>query len=160
MHYPRAYRVEGGEVKDFKEFDDEKALKLVALIYNVRCEKWEEGIARSIALRQYIDLLAKRKSAYLKHSGIFESKYDKVNLRAWKDADLVRLYRSLLPKVDAYYVDAAPELTEIQNAERILYFTALSAIDTEMKRRSNTRDAVTIAANILLGAIGAALSML
>jgi len=38
MRYPSAYKVEGKEFKEFKDLDDESALKEVALIYNVRHE--------------------------------------------------------------------------------------------------------------------------
>lgn len=160
MHYPKTYKVEGKEVSEFKELDDDKALKLVVLIYNIKHEEWEESKARSIALQEYIGLLAKRKSAYLKKSGIFEVKYDKVNLKTWKDPDLIKLYESLIPKAETYYLDVAPELTETQNADRIMYLTAMSAIDTQMKKRNNTRNAITIASQVLLGVLTAALSML
>lgn len=160
MHYPRTYKVEGKEVKEFKELDDEKALKLVALIYNVRHEQWEESIARSIALQEYIGLIAKRKSNYLKKSGIFEVAFDKVKLKEWKDPDLIRLYDSLVPKVENYYVDEAPQLSDMQNAERIMYLTAISAINTEMKNRGNTRNALYVGSQVLLGVLTIAMAMI
>ncbi len=160
MRYPSAYKVAGTEVKDFKELDDEKALKLIALVYNVRHEEWEDGIARSLALQEYIAMLAKRRSQYLRNSGVFGISYDRVNLSKWNDEDLVKLYGRLKPKARAYYVDAAPELTEIRNAERIVYLTAVSAVSTEMRKRNNTRNAVTIACQVLAGALTVALSML
>lgn len=160
MRYPRHYKVEGREVRDFKELDDDKALKLVVMIYNIRTQYWEESIARNISLGEYINLLALRKSAYLKKSGIFEVKYDKINLKIWKDNDLLRLYDALIPRTERYYAEMGPELTEAQNTERIMYLTALSAADTELKRRENTRNAVTIAGQVLLGALTVALSML
>ena len=160
MQYPTRYKVEGKEVKEFKELDDDRALKLVALIYNVKHEIWEDDIARSIALQQYIELLKKRKSQYIKKSGIFEINYEKVKISSWKDDDLMKLYDVLEPKAALYYVDAAPELNEIQNAERIIYLTALSAITTEMKKRNNTRNVVSVAGQVLMGALTVALSML
>jgi hypothetical protein len=83
-----------------------------------------------------------------------------VKLKTWKDPDLVRLYDSLIPKADTYYLDVAPELNDKQNAERIMYLTALSVIDTELRNRNNTRNVVTIAGQVLLGVLTAALSML
>jgi len=160
MQYPTRYKVEGKEVKEFKELDDDRALKLIALIYNVKHEIWEDDIARSIALQQYIGLLEKRRSQYIKKSGIFEISYEKVDITKWKDDDLVKLYDALEPKAALYYVDAAPELTETQNAGRIMYLTAMSAITTEMKKRNNTRNAVSIASQVLLGALTVALSIL
>lgn len=160
MNYPGGYKVEGKEFKQFKELDDDKALKLVALIYNVQTESWEDGIARSIALEEYMTLLAKRNSGYIKKSGIFEAKYEKVKLSAWKDEDLIRLYETLAPKTDTYYMDVAPELSEIQNAQRIVYLTATNAIDTEMKKRRNTKSVVSIAGQVLVSALSVALAMI
>lgn len=160
MNYPTAYKVEGKEYAQFKELDDDRALKLVALIYNVQTETWEDGIARSVALEDYLALLAKRRSKYIKNSGIFEAKYDKVKLSAWKDEDLIKLFEALSPKADAYYMDAAPELTEVQNAQRIVYLTAINAIDTEMKKRRNTKSAISIAGQVLVSALSVALAMI
>ncbi|MDP2913770.1 MAG: hypothetical protein Q8N91_07210 [Candidatus Omnitrophota bacterium] len=160
MRYPSSYKVAGKEAKEFKELDDERALKLVVLIYNVKHESWEDGIARSVALQEYISLLAKRKSLYLRNSGVFDISYEKINLSTWKDEDLIKLYDTLEPKASTYYVDVAPELTEIQNAERIIYLTAESAVATEMKKRNNTRNAVTIATQILVGILTVALSII
>jgi hypothetical protein len=111
-------------------------------------------------LQEYITLLAKRKSSYIKKSGIFEVEYEKVKISKWEDADLIKLYDALIPKADAYYMNAAPELTEVQNAERIIYLTAINAIDTEMKKRRNTQSAVAIASNVLAGALSVALAMI
>ncbi|MCX5680506.1 MAG: hypothetical protein NTZ95_07710 [Candidatus Omnitrophica bacterium] len=160
MNYPTTYKVEGKEFVQFKEMDDDRALKLVALIYNVTPETWEDGIARSIALEDYLMLLSKRKSKYIKNSGIFEAKYEKVKLSAWKDEDLIKLFETLSPKADIYYMDAAPELTEVQNAQRIVYLTAISAIDTQMKKRRNTQSAVSMVSQILMTALSVALSMI
>lgn len=160
MHYPKNYKVEGKVAKEFKELDDEKALKLVALIYNAKQEQWEDGIARSIALQEYIGLLKKRNSRYIKRSGIFNIKYEKVNLKKWDNADLVKLYESILPKAEAYYVDTGPELPDIQNTERIMYLTALNAIDVEMKKRDNMNSAIAIGSRILIGVLTTALAMI
>jgi hypothetical protein len=160
VRFPSVYKVEGKEVKDFKELDDDKALKLVTLIYNVKHDVWEEGIARSIALEQYINLLAKRKSKYIRSSGIFGVTYDKVKLASWPDEDLEKLYDTIEPKASAYYVDAAPDLSDIQNAERIMYLTAMSAVEAEMKSRGSKRTAVALAGNILIGALSIAMAML
>jgi len=160
MNYPTSYKVEGKEYTQFKELDDDRALKLVALVYNVVPENWEEGIARSITLEEYLTLLNKRKSKYINKSGIFEVKYEKVKLSAWKEEDLIKLFEILSPKADNYYMDAAPELTDVQNAQRIVYLTAINAIDTEMKKRRNTKSAVSIASQVVMTALSVALSII
>jgi hypothetical protein len=160
MNYPNAYKVEGKEYKQFKELDDDRALKLVALIYNVTPDTWEDGVARSVALEEYMTLLSKRNSKYIKNSGIFDAKYDKVALSKWKSEDLVRLFDALSPKAEQYYMDVAPELTETQNAQRIVYLTAVNAIDTEMKKRQNTQTVVSVAGQVLMTALSIALSMI
>jgi hypothetical protein len=160
MRYPSAYKVEGREFREFKELDDERALKLVALIYNVKADTWEDGVARSIALEEYQDLLAKRNSAYVKNSGIFDIQYEKVKLSSLKSEDLIRLYDCLYPKANVYRLDSAPELSETQNAQRIVYLTAGGLIVKEMKKRDITEKAMLIAGQVLSTALMVALSLL
>ena len=160
MRYPSAYKVEGKEFKDFKDLDDERALKIIALIYNVKHECREDGIARSVALEEYQKLLAKRKSQYVKNSGIFDIKYDKVKLSSWEAGDLIKLYDCLTPKANAYYAECGPELTEIQNSERIVYLTAIGAVVKELKRRDITDKAMAIAGQVLSAALTIALSLI
>lgn len=160
MRYPKTYKVEGGEVKEFKDLDDDKALKAVVLIYNTKSDIWEDSIARSIALEEYIKLLKKRRSAYIKKSGIFSIKYDKVKISGMKDEELEKLYDALLPKAEVYRMDSAPELSEIQNASRITYLTAISSVITELKKRDNTRNVISVAGQVLITVLTIALQML
>lgn len=160
MRYPSAYKVEGKEFKDFKDLDDDQALKVVALIYNVRHECWEGEIARSLALEEYVKLLSKRNSQYVKNSGIFDTKYDKVKISSWEDEDLMKLYDCLAPKTKAYYTECAPELTETQNAERITYLTVINSVLKELKKRDITQKAVVIAGRVIVTALSVALSMI
>lgn len=160
MKYPNAYKVEGKEFKEFKEMDDDHALKVVALIYNIKPADWEGGIARSIALEEYLNLLAKRKSAYVRNSGIFDIKYDKVKISKWKDEDLVKLYETIAPRAEAYYIDSAGDLTEIQNSERIIYLTSVNLVVKELKKRQNAKNAMTVASQVLVTALSIALSMI
>lgn len=160
MRYPGAYKVEGMEFKDFTQIDDDRALKVVALIYNVKPEGWEDGIARSLALQEYQGLLAKRKSQYVKKSGIFDIEYERVKLSSWSDNDLVRLYECLEPKARMYYTDSAPELSESQNARRIIYLTGINAAIAELKKRDITQKTIAIAGQVLSGALMVALSFI
>lgn len=160
MRYPGAYKVEGVEVKDFKQLDDDRALKLVALIYNVGTEAWEDGIARSIALEEYLKLLTGRKSKYIKESGVFDIKYEKVRLSTWKDDDLIRLYDVLDLKTRGYYIDSSAELTETENAKRIMYLTAINAVTKELTIRDGKRTAFSVVGQVLLTVLSAALSMI
>jgi len=158
--YPSAYKIEGMEVKEFKELDDERALKILALIYNVRHENWEDGIARSLTLEEYLNLIRKRKSKYIKKSGIFEIEYEKVKLSKWKDKDLVRLYDILSPKAGEYYMDFAQELSEKENAQRIVYLTAINSVSKELKKRDIAYKALSIAGQILGTLLTVALSLI
>lgn len=160
MRYPKAYKVEGAEFREFRELDDDRALKLVALIYNFRAETWEDGTARSIALEEYLKLLAGRKSKYIRDSGVFAVKYDKAKISSWDDDDLIKLYDILEPKTGAYYIDSAPELTEIENTKRIVYLTALNSIAKELRNREGKKTAFSIVGQVLLTVLSAALSML
>jgi len=160
MRYPTTYKVEGKEVKEFKDLDDDKALKAVVMIYNTKSDIWEDSIARSIALEEYLKLLKNRKSAYIKKSGIFNIKYDKVRVSKMKDEDLERLYDALLPKAEVFSMDSAPELSEIQNSNRIIYLTAISSVITELKKRDNTRNVISIAGQVLVTALTVALQLI
>lgn len=158
--YPSVYKVDGSEVKKFEELDDDKSLKMIALIYNVRHETWEDGIARSLALEEYLGMLSRRKTPYLKQSGVFDIKYDKADIKKWKDEDLMKLYDILLPKAEAYYIDVAPDLSEAKNAERIVYLTSVSVIAREFKARNDTRNAIAIAGQVVATVLSAALAMI
>jgi hypothetical protein len=57
-------------------------------------------------------------------------------------------------------MESAPDLSEMQNAERIVYLTSLGAVETEMQQRNNSRNAVSIASQVLLSALSIALSMI
>jgi hypothetical protein len=160
MRYPRTYKVEGKVVKEFKELDDDKALKLVVMIYNIKHEDKLDSIARSIALDEYISLLAKRNSPYLKKSGIFKVQYKKVDLKKWDDRQLAGFFEDIRPKAERFYAGAGTEISETQNTERIMYLTALSAVDTELRRRDNTRDVIKVGGQILFGVLTAALAIL
>lgn len=160
MRYPRTYKVEGKEVREFKDLDDDKALKAVVLIYNAKNEIWEDSIARSIALEEYLKLLKKRRSAYIRKSGIFNIKYDKVKVSKMNDDDLDKLYYALLPKAETYSMDSAPELSEMQNADRIIYLTAISSVITELKKRDNAKNVISIAGQVLITVLTVALQMI
>ncbi len=158
MRYPHTYKVEGKEFKDFKDLDDDKALKVVALIYNVKHECSEDKEARSIALEEYLGLLARRNSPYIKNSGIFNEQYEKVKLSTYGDEELLALYQCLEPKAIEY--SGLGQLTEAQNAERIVYLTAMNAVVKEMKKRDITQKAIMIAGQVLSTALTVALAMI
>jgi hypothetical protein len=158
MRYPHTYKVEGKEFAEFKDLDDEKALKVVALIYNVKHECSEDKEARSIALEEYLGLLSKRNSQYIKNSGIFNEQYEKVRLSTYGDEELLALYQCLEPKALEY--SGRGDLTEGQNAERIVYLTAINAAVKEMKKRDITQKAIMIAGQVLSTALTVALAMI
>jgi hypothetical protein len=160
MRYPTVYKVEGKEFKEFKELDDDKVIKIIVQIYNVKFEGAEDNVARSIALEEYLALAKKRHSAYIKKSGVFDLQYDKVKLPSWKNEDLEKLYDSLIPKARLFYMDSASELTEIQNANRVIYLTAVNAVIKELRKRRDTENAMEIASRVLVGVLSIALSMI
>ena len=160
MRYPGGFKVDGKEYKEFKDMNDEDALKVVAQIYNLRHETWEDGIARSISLEKYQELLKKRRSEYVKKSGIFDIKYEKTDVASWQEEDVAKLYEALEPKIEVYYVGKSGDLTEIQNASRIMYLTAISAVGDEFKKRRNTKTAISVAGQLLVTALTIASSVL
>jgi len=160
MRYPRAFKIEGKEFKEFKEIDDEKALKLVAQIYNLRHESWEEDMARKISLDEYISILRGRKSAYLRKSGIFNIKYEKIKLSLWKKEDLEKLYDLLEIRTENYHIETAYKLTELENAKRITYLTAINCVARELEKRENTDKVIATTGQILVTALSVAMQML
>ena len=160
MRYPRSYRVEGTECEEFKELNDDQALKMVALIYNVHFTGWEDNIAKSLTLGEFIALLEKRRSQYIEDSGIFDLEYEKIDISSWSDEDLIKLYKALLPRTEPYYIDSAHELTEEKNAERIIFLTGLGAVVKELKKRETTSNAMYILGQVLSTALTVALQMI
>jgi len=77
-----------------------------------------------------------------------------------KDDDLERLYDALLPKAELFFMDSAPELSEAQNANRIVYLTAISSVITELKKRDNARNVISIAGQVLVTVLTVALQMI
>ena len=57
-------------------------------------------------------------------------------------------------------MEAAPELTEVQNAKRIVYLTAINVVAKELKKRSNTRGAMSVVGQVLVGALSVATSLI
>lgn len=160
MRYPSTYKVDGKQCWSFKELDDEQALKIVALIYNMPHQAKDDDVARSLALEQYLALVKKRNSKLIKESGIFNIEYNKVNLSKWSEDDLVGLLDSLEPKVQGSAVEGVQTLSESQNTQRIVYLTAAYCVGNELQKRDQTRQALSIAGQVLTTALSVALSMI
>ena len=157
---PLGYKVEGKEYISFKDLGDDQAMKMFALIYNIKTDEWADGVAKSLALSEFRELLKKRKSKYIKSSGIFDVEFEKVDLKKWTDHDLVKVYEALEPKAKAYYESSAANLTEEENATRVMYLTAMSAIVKDLQKRETTRSAMQVAGEVLTIALSVALSLI
>ena len=59
------YKVDGEEYADFNKLSDEQALKAVVMTYNVKTDSADELIAKTLTLQSQMDMLFKRKSAYI-----------------------------------------------------------------------------------------------
>ena len=70
------------------------------------------------------------------------------------------MYDCLYPKACRYYEDTAADLTETQNAERIVYLTAVNVVAKELKKRDITAKAMSFAGQILVGVLSIALGMI
>lgn len=152
--------MEGQELVRFKDLSDDQALKMVVLIYNVKPELWEDEISRSITLSEYMALLKKRHSKYVKNSGIFDLEYKKENLKKWSDEDLLKIFNALDSKSRNYYEMTAGELSERENAVRIMRLTAMSVIVKELKTRTGTRAAMQVLGQALTVALSIAISVI
>ncbi len=154
------YKVEGKEYKTFEELDDDKALKMVVMIYNVNTNSQEEIAAKNIALTKYMRILKGRNSKYLKESGVFDLGYEKIYLNKWHDEDLRRVFKYLQSQPEKYDFETTAELTEQQNTRRIVYLTAMVSIAEEVKKRDNSRYAMDVFGNMLGVAIAVAVSLI
>lgn len=157
---PKGYKVEGEEYLSFKDLSDEQALKMVVLIYNIKPEAWEDEISRKLTLEEYMALLKKRHSKYVKQSGIFDLKYEKEDLKKWSDKDLIKIYETLEAKTKGYYDVTAGELSDRQNAVRVMHLTAMGVIVKELQKRETTRSALQVAGEVLTIALSVALSFI
>ena len=155
------YKIDGEECADFNKLSDEQALKAVVMTYNVKTESADELIAKTLTLQSQMDMIAKRKSAYIKSSGVFdEIKFDRLDLKTWTDDDLILAYNTLKDKGNLSYDKPSATLNEKENARRIIYMTGMQALVNELERRENTRQAWGVAAQLLSAALTVAVSMI
>lgn len=144
----------------FKDLSDDQAMKMFALIYNLKVDTWEDETAKGIALSEFREFLKKRKSKFIKKSGIFEVEIEKVDLKKWTDHDLMKVYNALEPKARVYYESSAADLSEEENARRVMYLTAMSAIVKDLRNRETTQGALQVAGDVLMIALSVALSFI
>jgi hypothetical protein len=159
-HYKHSFKIEGKEYKKFKDLDDEQALQMVVMFYNVPEETYEDGVARGLTLEMYMEALEKRKSEYLKSSGVFDLAYKKVELKTWDDQNLVNVYDALEKKVINQGFRLISELSERESAVKIVRLTGMNSIVQELKNRQITREAWGVAAQLLTVALQVALTAL
>jgi predicted small secreted protein len=152
------FREGSGEQGKFKSLSDEEALAMVAEIYNVAPETEKDGIAKNIALAEYIKELKKRRSKYIEASGIYELGYVDVDIRKWSDTEIVEYYTYLSSRVKEYEAVKSLELTDRWKAEVSMYVTARNAVFQEGKRRDHVRQFVEIAGTVLVAALNAAIA--
>jgi hypothetical protein len=159
--YDYKYRIDGQEYGDFKNLSDEAALKAVVMTYNVKTESADELIAKTLTLQTQMDMLAKRKSAYIRSSGVFEQiKFDRLDLKTWTDDELILAYNTLKEKTILSYDKPSDTLTEQENARRIVYMAGMQVIVNELEKRENTKQAWAVAAQLLSTALTVAVSMI
>jgi len=149
-----------GENRDklLKDVSDEKALDTAVMIYNARPQSSEDEISRSIAFDEYINALKKRKSAFLKESGVFELKCEPADLKKLTDSQILELYDYLDERVKNVDLQALPEATEDENSWRIIHMTARDAVAREGYRREGLRNLWTVFGQVLNVALAVAVS--
>ncbi len=155
-HY--GYKVDGQQYASFKELDDEQSLKMVVMLYNVPTETYEDKTAKNITITKYMELLQKRKSDYIAGSGVFDLQYEKIDLKVWPEDDLISVYRALAEKPGVYDHQTTHELSENDNATKIVRLTGMEEIVRELRNRQNTRQAWSILAQVLTIALNVALA--
>ena len=155
------YKIDGEEHADFTKLSDEQALKAAVMTYNVKTESADELIAKTLTLQSQMDMLSKRKSSYIKDSGVFDQiKFDRLDLKTWTDDDLILAYNSLKDKANLSYNKPSAALDERENARRIVYMTGMQALVNELEHRENTKQAWAVASQLLSAALTVAVSMI
>lgn len=158
--FAHGYKIGEKEFVQFKDLNDENALKMVVLLHNVSAETYEEGVAKNLTIEEYTKLLKKRNSKYLKESGVFELAYDKINFNEWGDEDLLTIFEALERKSNKYKYEPVSSLTDQENASRIVHFAGMAMIAKELKKRTNTQRAWAFISNALTVALGVALAFI
>jgi len=118
-----------------KGLDDQDALELGCAICNVKAEDRDKEIAKNIAIGKYLKELKKRKSPLIEESGMLEIKYEKINLKKFGNAEIIRLFRSLDREPFSYKTKTIAELTKDEESEKIVYVTAMNELLKEARRR-------------------------
>lgn len=154
------YKVEGKEYVNFEDLDDDHALKMVVMLYNAPAETYEESVAKHLSIEKYTELLKKRNSKYLKNSGVYDLKYEKIDIKKWTDEELLVVYDTLDIKSKRHKYMPVSSLTEEENTKRIVHLTAVDIIAKELKGRANTRQAWGFVANALAIAASIAVSII
>lgn len=154
------YKVEGKEYRKFEELNDDEAMKVVISFFNVPEETYEDGVAKGLTIEKYMGVLEKRKSKYIKDSGIFSLAYQEIDLKLWNDQDLVTVYEALERRTIEYRYAPVATLSERENALRICRLTGMSCLVSELRRRKNTQEAWGVVAQVLTIGLQVALSML
>ncbi len=157
--FPHTYRLEGKEYRDFKSLDDEAALKAVVMTYNVPVEPGPEETAKALTLQVQMELLEKRRTEYIKASGVFEKiKFEKIDLKIWSEEDLLSVYNELRGRFTAF--QGLKEISEEQNAKKIIYLVGMQSLVNELEKRENTRQAWRVAAQLISTALSVAVSLI
>ncbi|MDP8298732.1 MAG: hypothetical protein P9L88_02340 [Candidatus Tantalella remota] len=152
------YKVDGKAYTKFDELTDEQALKMTILVFNVRTEAYDDGVARSVTLTELMEQLKKRKSSYLKNSKVFELHYETIDIESWSDDDLIGMYNALEAKMSVYNGRDIVALSDRENALRIARITGMTEMVNELKRRQNKRQAWNIFAQVLTTALQVAIT--
>ncbi len=153
-----AYDKQAAKYKLLDDVTDEKALETYTLIYNVQPRTWEIETARSLSLEEFSVALKKRKSRYIRESGVFDLEYKKVDLQKWSDAQIIEFYDHLNDRIKNTNIEAIPESTDDENALRIIYMSARDRLAREGHRREGLRNFWTIFGQVVNVALAVAVS--
>lgn len=156
---PHTYKMEGKEYKDFDSLGDEAALKAVVMTYNVEAEAGPEETAKVLTLQYQMEKLKKRKTGYIKSSGVFDMiVFEKIDLTLWSEEDLTRSYNDLRQRFVTF--SGVKVLTEQENAKKIVYVVGMQSLVNELERRENTKQTWQVVSQLLSAALSVAVSLI
>ena len=154
------YSEENPEAKKFKDLSDREALNMVVVIYNVEPRDNEDNLAKTIAIQTYMAEMKKRKSKYLKESGIFEVEVTEIDLKKWDDKKVAALYKYLDDKIYAGAWDRLSELPGDEKDLMVIRMTARDVLYKEGRTRDVVRQSAEVAGHVLMTALSIAASMI
>ena len=147
------------DYRHLRGLDDSAALNRVAEIYNTPVETKAEEVAKNLALEDFIEELKSRRSEVIEQSGIFDVQYERIELKNWRDEDLVETFEVLQSRAKMHDARPVSRLTHKEKIIRIIHVKGMDSIYDEFKKRDTTKNVLSFLGQVLGVALSVAAGM-